>query len=76
MPAAGAKGVTSRPVTSLLVGFGLRIEGRDLGMSFATMLDAKESATKLACEGYGKIAIFERLSGRVVEHVSPNPSEA
>jgi hypothetical protein len=60
----------------LAVGFGIRVDGRDAGISFSTVADAEGGAHRLSAQGYKQVDIFERLSGRVVEYVSPRPSEA
>jgi len=58
------------------VGFGIRVEGRDPGIRFLTISDAERGAAKLSERGYKGVLIFDRASGRVVEHVSPHPAHA
>lgn len=58
------------------IGFGIRVEGRDTGITFPTLADAEGGANQLLAHGYAQIAIFDRVSGRVIDHVSPNPKTA
>jgi|HubBroStandDraft_6_1064221.scaffolds.fasta_scaffold414996_2 hypothetical protein len=58
------------------IGFGIRVDGRDAGITFPTISDAEGGATQLLAHGYTQITIFDRVSGRVIDHVSPNPKTA
>jgi hypothetical protein len=58
------------------IGFGIRVDGRDAGITFPTMRDAEGGADELLAHGYTQITIFDRVSGRVINHVSPNPKTA
>lgn len=62
-----------RPVNTA---FGIRVDSRDVGISFPNAADAAAAAGGLSAHGYKKIEIFDRLSGRIVNHVSPNPASA
>ncbi len=63
----------ARPAGS---GFGIRVDGRDPGVNFSSVSDAARDANTLSALGYKSVVVFDRLSGRVVEHVSPDPSLA
>jgi len=58
------------------IGFGIRVDGRDAGITFPTISDAEGGASQLIAHGYAQITIFDRVSGRVINHVSPNPKTA
>lgn len=60
----------------LAVGFGIRVDGRDAGISFSSVADAEGGAQRLSAQGYKHVDIFERMSGRIVEYVSPRPADA
>ncbi|HEY3916311.1 MAG TPA: hypothetical protein VGL83_00885 [Stellaceae bacterium] len=52
-------------------GFGIRVEGRDVGMTFATASDAHDSAARLAQPAFKSVIVFDRLSGKAVERRAP-----
>ncbi len=56
--------------------YGIHVDGRDTGITFATTTDAAAGALHLANSGFLHISIFDRTSGRVVEHVRPSPNVA
>ncbi len=58
------------------IGYGIRVDGRDPGITFPTIEDAEGGAGALIAQGYAQITIFDRVSGRVIDFVSPNPKTA
>jgi len=56
--------------------FGIRVDGRDVGITFSSAPDAEGGADRLFAHGYKKIEIFDRASGSVIKHVSPSPAAA
>lgn len=56
--------------------FGIRVDSRDIGVSYHELADAEGAASALAAHGYNRIEIIDRPSGRVVMHVSPSPAAA
>jgi hypothetical protein len=58
------------------IGFGIRVDGRDTGITFPTISDAEGGAHQLLAHGYKEITIFDRVSGRAINHVSPSPKTA
>jgi len=64
------------PVQQASMGFGIRVDGRDVGISFPSIPDAEVGADRLFAHGYTKIEIFDRVSGGIVKHVSPSPAAA
>jgi hypothetical protein len=65
--------ISSKPESS---GFGVRVDGRDAGISFAKYADAEGAANRLFADGYRHIEIFDRPSGRVIEQVGPSRATA
>ena len=55
---------------------GIRVDGRDVGITFSSAPDAEGGAGQLFAHGYQKIEIFDRASGSVIKHVSPSPAAA
>jgi len=47
-------------------GCGLRVDGRDIGISFGGVPDAEGAASQLVAHGYRQIEIFDRASGRII----------
>lgn len=47
-------------------GCGLRVDGRDIGISFGGIPDAEGAASQLVAHGYRQIEIFDRASGRII----------
>ena len=64
------------PAQQVNLGFGIRVDGRDVGISFPSIPDAEGGADRLFAHGYTKIEIFERVSGGTIKHVSPSPAAA
>ena len=65
--------LTPRPVNT---GFGIRVDGRDTGISFPRVAEAEGGARQLFAHGYKRVEIFDRVSGNIVAHVIPNPTTA
>lgn len=55
--------------------FGIRVNGRDPGVSFSTVTEALSNASLLA-QRHGSVEIYDRRTGRIVQHVIPNPAQA
>jgi hypothetical protein len=60
----------------IMSGFGVRVDGRDTGISFPRVADARGGTHRLLAHGYQRVEIFDRESGRVIEHVIPHPTAA
>jgi hypothetical protein len=56
--------------------FGLRVNGRDPGVRFSTIAEALANASMLLAQGNSRVEIYDRSSGRIVQHVIPNPAQA
>jgi hypothetical protein len=55
---------------------GIRVDGRDVGISLESVCDAESAAAKLCAHGFGRIEIFDRASGRILRYVAPSPANA
>jgi hypothetical protein len=62
--------------TLVNTGFGIRVDGRDTGISFPNLGEAQGGAIRLCAHGYLSVEIFDRASGTIVQHVIPNPTAA
>lgn len=51
-------------------GFGIRVDGRDVGMTFATPSDAHDSAARLASPRFKSVIVFDRRSGTAIAQAS------
>ncbi len=58
------------------VGFGIRVDGHDLGMTFATLHDAEDSADRLFVNGYKRAEIFRRTSSHEIVRLGPSSEVA
>lgn len=47
--------------------FGIRIDGRDLGISFRSLADARVDGRLLSARGYRNVLIFDRVSCEIVD---------
>jgi hypothetical protein len=54
--------------------FCIRLDHRDLGISFPSADEAEAVAGGLFVYGYKEIEIVDHFSGRVVKHVVPRPA--
>lgn len=53
-------------IKSEAIAFGIRVDGRDVGIKFRTAIEAKDGATCLCDRGYRRLTVFDRVSGRDV----------
>ena len=51
-------------------GFGIRVDGRDVGMTFATPAEAHDSAARLPSQRFKSIIVFDRRSGTAIARSS------
>lgn len=49
-------------------GFGIRVNGRDVGMTFATAAEAHDSAVRLRSHRFKSVIVFDRRSGLAIAH--------
>jgi hypothetical protein len=50
-------------------GFGIRVGGRDTGISFPNAADAVGGALRLLARGHRSVEVFDRVSGSIVGHL-------
>lgn len=58
------------------VGFGIRVNGRDVGMTFATPAEAHESAARLRSHRFKSVIVFDRRSGMAIARATASRTAA